>query len=269
MKDAPNIDKMLYQLQGYRYGFVNKASTQENTMWVLDQYRFNTFDVIKIKTNNNLVIAYMSIGEAESYRSYFKKLDKNLILEENKDWKENFTVKYWEQQWHDIIVHNEDSYTATLAKIGFDGVYLDIVDGFHRFPDKKLRATQMAQLIIAISKRGREFNPKFRVYLQNGIDIINYIDKETKGALFDAITGGSIEGYFFEYVKNKNERKSDFFKTFEPIYREYQDQGKEIYIVEYVKDTKLRKDLFDYCNKNKIKCLVTDRALKGKIFESN
>ena len=94
---------------------------------------------IKLKKNggSRLIIAYMSIGEAEDYRYYWnnswKKGDPSWIEKENPDWEGNYKVRYWEKDWQDIIFGNQDSYLQKILNAGFDGVYLDIIDAFEYF----------------------------------------------------------------------------------------------------------------------------------------
>ena len=98
-------------------------------------------DVNMLKTKKDgtkrIVIAYLSIGEAEDYRYYWKEeYDDNLpswILWENPQWEGNYPVKYWDEEWQGIIAKDEDSYLKRILNVGFDGVYLDIVDAYQTF----------------------------------------------------------------------------------------------------------------------------------------
>jgi cysteinyl-tRNA synthetase len=98
-------------------------------------------DIASIKSKHNgglrKVIAYVSIGEAEDYRPYWNQEwenDKPLWLEaENPAWRGNYKVRYWEQEWKDIVYGNEGSYMSKVLNAGFDGVYLDIIDGYEYF----------------------------------------------------------------------------------------------------------------------------------------
>ncbi len=47
----------------------------------------------------------------------------------------NYKVRYWEDGWQDIIFGNDNSYLKKILDAGFDGVYLDIIDGFEYFED--------------------------------------------------------------------------------------------------------------------------------------
>lgn len=94
---------------------------------------------LKKKTNGGtrLVIAYMSIGEAENYRYYWNSewnSNKPTWLEkENPTWAGNFNVRYWTSEWKNIIMGNPNAYLDKILYAKFDGVYLDIVDGYEYF----------------------------------------------------------------------------------------------------------------------------------------
>jgi cysteinyl-tRNA synthetase len=102
---------------------------------------FTIADINSLKTKLNggsrLIVAYMSIGEAEDYRYYWNanwKNDPPSWLEgENPNWKGNYKVRYWEKEWQDIIYGNDESYLKKILDAGFDGVYLDIIDAFEYF----------------------------------------------------------------------------------------------------------------------------------------
>lgn len=103
-----------------------------------DDSPFTAAEVNQLKAKANggsrLLIAYMSIGEAEDYRYYWDAdWDSNQpawLDKENPNWKGNFKVKYWDADWQAIIYGNDNSYLKRILDAGFDGVYLDIIDAF-------------------------------------------------------------------------------------------------------------------------------------------
>lgn len=103
------------------------------------EYSHEEISDLKTKYNggSRLVIAYMSIGEAEDYRYYWKpewsSSPPDWLGAENPDWPGNYKVWYWEKEWQDIIVNGQDSFLQKILDAGFDGVYLDIIDAFEYF----------------------------------------------------------------------------------------------------------------------------------------
>ncbi len=106
-----------------------------------DETELSSAEVASLKTKDNggnrLVIAYMSIGEAESYRYYWQaewtSSPPSWLAGENPDWPGNYKVRYWNAAWQDLIFGGNGSYTKKIIDAGFDGVYLDIIDAFEYF----------------------------------------------------------------------------------------------------------------------------------------
>ncbi len=80
-----------------------------------------------------VLLAYLSIGEAEDYRPYWrsgwKKHPPQFLGAENPHWPGNYAVRFWHPQWQRIILQEVD---RVLAQ-GFDGLYLDKVDAFEHY----------------------------------------------------------------------------------------------------------------------------------------
>jgi cysteinyl-tRNA synthetase len=146
LEDAKNF---LYLLNNENYSSKSKfiaalGNTNYDAM-IIDLY-FNeetliTSDIkaLKQKKNggNRLLIAYMSIGEAEDYRFYWQSDwivgNPSFLESENPYWKGNYKVMYWEKEWQNIIFGNSNAYLDKILSAGFDGVYLDIIDAFEYF----------------------------------------------------------------------------------------------------------------------------------------
>ncbi len=84
-----------------------------------------------------LIIAYMSIGEAEDYRHYYSESPEKVdwLDCENPNWEGNYYVKYWRSAWQRIIFGDANSYLDKIIAMGFDGVYLDTIDTYLYYED--------------------------------------------------------------------------------------------------------------------------------------
>ncbi len=106
-----------------------------------ETYTTAEIESLKWKANGGrrIVISYMSIGEAEDYRWYWNeewekfKTSPEWLYEENKRWRGNYKVFYWMNSWKTIIYGNDTSYLTRILNVGFDGVYMDIIDGYDYF----------------------------------------------------------------------------------------------------------------------------------------
>lgn len=155
-----------------------------------------------------IVLAYMSIGEAEVGRFYWDDAwvtpdpDRapggpftltaaapDFLVEPNPDFADNFKVRYWLDSWQRLIIENPGgdpligdagSYLDRIIAAGFDGVYLDIIDGFEFFgPDgtgeRPQAASNMIDFVAAVARHARSVRGKssFLVIPQNGTGIIS------------------------------------------------------------------------------------------------
>lgn len=128
-----------------KQNFINAVNMTNYDVIIMDLFfneeAFTSQEInsIKQKANGGLrkVICYMSIGEAEDYRYYWQKSwyanPPDFIVAENPQWHGNYKVKYWDSNWQNIIYRNGNSYLHKILDAGFDGTYLDIIDGFEYF----------------------------------------------------------------------------------------------------------------------------------------
>ncbi len=149
----PDAGNFLYlinpELYSSKQAFIDAVSLTDFDVVLMDLFfnetEFTTNEIAALKVKHNggkrLVIAYMSIGEAEDYRYYWKEewtKDKPVWLDrENPDWEGNYKVWYWEEEWQAIIFGNDDSYLKKIINAGFDGVYLDIIDAFEYYEEQR------------------------------------------------------------------------------------------------------------------------------------
>jgi cysteinyl-tRNA synthetase len=81
-----------------------------------------------------LVIAYIDIGQAEDFRTYWESGwsigNPDWIVGGDPDgWEGNYPVAFWDDNYRDIWL-SEDGYLQLILDVGFDGVYLDWVEAY-------------------------------------------------------------------------------------------------------------------------------------------
>ena len=150
LSDAKNFLYLLnYENYDSKEELLSALSNTNFDVFIMDAFFwgkiFTKDDLNRIRTKEDggkrLLISYMSIGEAEDYRFYWQeewdRTELSWIDSENPNWPGNFKVKYWNPDWKQIIYGENDSYTQLIIDAGFDGVYLDIIDGFWYFENKE------------------------------------------------------------------------------------------------------------------------------------
>ena len=146
LADARNF---LYIINNDQYpdkeAFLTAIRRTDYDIVILDLFYDNTTltvsDIASLRKKHNggsrLLIAYMSIGEAEDYRYYWHDewatTEPDWLTEENPEWRGNYKVRFWDEDWQSIIYGNDDSYLQKIINAGFDGVYLDIIDAYEYF----------------------------------------------------------------------------------------------------------------------------------------
>lgn len=148
------------------------------------------------------VIAYLNIGQAEDYRTYWQKgwrIGKpSFILGTDPDgWAGNFPVAYWKREWRQLIV-GPDGLVERIRSAGFDGLYLDWVGGFE---DESVIAAarrdgvdarkEMIEWVRAVSAAAKSGERPMLVIAQNAAPLLQ------DSTYLDAIDGVSHEDIWF------------------------------------------------------------------------
>lgn len=148
--DISQVKNFLYLINPEQYAhksdFILAVTATNYDLLIMDLFFrddsvFSANEVNQLKNKANggqrLVLAYMSIGEAEDYRYYWQSAwNRNRpswLAAENPNWAGNYKVRYWQAEWQNIIYGNDQSYLKKILDAGFDGVYLDIIDAFDYF----------------------------------------------------------------------------------------------------------------------------------------
>jgi cysteinyl-tRNA synthetase len=248
--------------------------------WIVLDAQFNTetpwtmadLDAIRAGKSGRRVIAYISIGEAEDYRPYWQdSWGKNGKLKpaapewlgtENPDWEGNYRVQYWQADWQTLILAAID---AAMER-GFDGVYLDIVDGFETFEQQGQEFVEdrvnpvtrqsyrrdMVDWVKAVAARARAKNPAALVIPQNGSQLLSHDD------FLAVVDGIGIEDLFTE--GNKPQPKSHTDEMLAHLKR-LTAAGKPVLLIEYPTNPKRQAAVEQRAAESGLAWLITDRPL--------
>ena len=230
-------------------------------------------DTIRRGKAGRKVVAYLSIGEAEDYRPYWQSEwvsnGKRTAAApvwlgiENPEWKGNYQVKYWNADWQKLMLAAVDEAMAR----GFDGVYLDVVDGFETYEQggdgylddrmnpetKQTYRSDMVDWVKAISARARAKNPAALVIPQNGSQLV--VDKD----FVEVINAQGIEDLFTNGKKLQPASHTDEILDNLKLLA---SAKKPVLLIEYPKTHQGQALSKKLAEKNGLVWLVTDRQLK-------
>lgn len=245
---APAIRSWGYQLQGLDLA---RAAASPFDVLVIDPAKDGSddstltpaeVDCLKSKPDGSrrLVLAYLSIGEAESYRGYWnpdwKKHKPAWLLRENPEWDENYAVCFWAPAWQAIMCGTPAARLDRILSAGFDGVYLDKCDVFEDMRQHKMKEasarpdleSDMVRFIQLMSQHAKARKPGFLVVMQNTESLLD------RPEVRRALDGVAKEELMFGLDGPEKRNDAESFdwsrKQLDLIKRE----GKFVLVVEYL-----------------------------------
>jgi cysteinyl-tRNA synthetase len=243
-RDLSAVDSFLYQLQNVELDAIGQTPYDLIVMDYSregdDETAFRRAEIEALKHSpggEKIVLAYMSIGEAEDYRSYWKDdwepgtppwLDA-----ENPDWPGNFRVRYWDPDWQAIVFGGPDSYLDKIISAGFDGVYLDLVDAYVYYEDigRETAFHEMAMFVLELTHYAGTQNPDFLVFIQNAAEM-----GQRAPEVMEAVDGIGQEDLFYGLIAEGEPTPDEFLAEVEPYLTVWVSAGKTVLTIAYTTD---------------------------------
>jgi hypothetical protein len=165
------------------YGRLSPETIKGYAYVILEPQFYNIYEIRKIKSQNENVLAYISLGEVNANAQHYNLLKDN-TLGKNSIW-DSYYLNLKSEKTGDILM----DIIARNIELGYDGFFLDNIDNFTSFgpqPDQKAE-------LIALLKRIHTKYPE-KVFLQNaGLDLIG----ETAGFVDAVIIESVATNYTF------------------------------------------------------------------------
>ena len=177
-----------------------------------------------------VVIGYLSIGEAERGRSYWKSCCTNgspdWLTSKTQGWAGNYAVRYWDSAWKAIVMQR----LSELIAAGFDGVYLDRADTWETMRGQNANArSAMIQLIKEVASAARAKKSDFAIMVQNAEELL------TDSSYVSAIDAIAKEDLFHGINHDGRRNSSGNISSSLRDLKRAQSQGKAIFVIEYLK----------------------------------
>jgi cysteinyl-tRNA synthetase len=176
-------------------------------------------------------LAYLSIGEAERGRPYWKNCcasgSPSWLTSRTQGWAGNYAVKFWEPGWKAIVRARVKS---ILAK-GYDGLYLDRVDTYENVNAPGGSRAAMITFVREIAAQARAMKPGVAIVVQNAEELL------TSDSYVAAIDGLAKEDLFHGVNHNGARNPRGMVSASVGLLKRAKSKGKSVFVVEYVSGT--------------------------------
>lgn len=174
------------------------------------------------------VIAYLSIGEAERGRPYWKSCcasgSPGWLTGRTQGWAGNYVVKFWEPGWKAIVAQRVKSFLAQ----GYDGLYLDRVDTYENVSAPGGSRAAMIAFVQQVAAQARAIKGDAAILVQNAEELL------TSDSYLAAIDGIAKEDLFHGVNHNGARNPGGMVKASVGLLQRAKARGKAIFVVEYL-----------------------------------
>lgn len=209
---------------------------------VIDAQYFSDEEIGKLKDSGHIVYSYINLGSVEEFRPYFDKYSKyGLGVYEN--WEDERWVDVSQEEWQKFVV---GELAKGILDKGVDGLFVDNCDVYYNFKEKKIYE--------GVTEILKGFKAYGAYVIINGGDtyVKEYAKKNNNlDAVMDAVNQESVfSAIDWDHGKKLTENDSEGRDYFQKYCKLVSDNGKDVYLLEYTKNSKLIEYIKKYCSDN-------------------
>jgi cysteinyl-tRNA synthetase len=184
-----------------------------------------------------ILLAYLSIGEAERYRSYWRPewydtAKRPVWLGDvNPIWDGNYDVQFWHPGWQQLMYGTPEAYLDRILAQGFDGAFLDRADVWAKWEKARPSArADMVTFVRRLAEHARKRSPDFLMVMQNAEELLD--DTQLMSAIDGVGKEDLLYGIDHTEAANKPEDVTGSLKYLQMARR----AGRKVLVVEYLSD---------------------------------
>ncbi|KHD37515.1 glucanotransferase [Clostridium acetobutylicum] len=184
------------------------------------------------------VYSYLNVGSLENFRPYYSDF-KDIALDNYENWKDESWIDVSNPKWDNYVVN---TLGKNLKDKGVDGFFLDNLDVYSKYK----KDSMFIGLLNIIKGLNSSYN--LPVISNGGVDFLETAENK-KISLKSLIYGINIESVYTtvdfnnnKFIKNSRDDRDKKVKYLEKL----KSKDILIYIVEYSRDTSLKKIIHNY-----------------------
>ncbi len=208
------------------YGKLDPALIKGYHYVILESQHYNIYEIRKIKSQNEKVLAYISLGEVNANAPHFGQL-KGSTLGKNSIW-DSYYLDLKQPQTSQILL----GIIENTLNLGYDGFFLDNIDNYTAFGPQPEQKAELLALLQSIRTKFPDI-----ILLQNaGLELV----PETATIVNAVIIESIATNYTFNDKKYRLREESDF-QNYVTKLRNVTDNYKlPVILIEYADTAALR-----------------------------
>jgi len=211
------------------YGRLDPESIKGYDYVILESQFYNIYEIRKIKSQNEKVLAYISIGEVNEHAPHFKEI-KDYTAGKNEIWN-SYYLDLKSEKTVNTLLRIID---RTLEK-GYDGFFLDNVDNYTTWGAQPNQKADLVKFLKTISEKYPE-----KIWIQNaGVELID----ETAPYVDALVLESVATNYTFDDKSYKLRPEADFKAYASKLTDISKKHNLPVILIEYADTEKLYKQV--------------------------
>lgn len=215
---------------------------------------WSSANVTAMKSGGGIVLGYLDCGFCESYRPYYSTaLSAGIIINPGtpvfgSGASAEYSVEFWTSTWLTIC----ENWISNLIAVGFDGVYLDVIDGWNYSDSPSdpvviaaggltASANNMTTFIQNLRNFAHTTTPNFKIWVNGGEELFAYSPPAYVNS-FDGMLKEQVCYADSTHVNNTASRNAEHSLLVNAT-----NAGKPVILIEYVTGSTEVNDVKNQC----------------------
>jgi uncharacterized protein (TIGR01370 family) len=140
-------------------------------------------ELLALQSKDSRVFAYVSIGEVNPSRKWYKKIKPAWVLGDNKVW-DSKVMNLASSGWQNFLL---DTVIAPLWEAGYRGLFLDTMDSFYIFAKDKKQQEKQTKALTALMQKINKHYPDMHFISNRGFEVLPSIGEQLEAVVAESL----------------------------------------------------------------------------------
>ena len=173
-----------------------------NDYIIVEPENINTY-THGFKLYKNKIYGYVSVGEVEKERNYYKKIKNSWVIGKNRNWNSK-VMDISNKEYREFLLKNV---IEPMRKRGFKNFFLDTLDSYQAISTNQDFTKKMEDGLVFFIKELKRKYPDSKIVLNRGFEIIDRVYNDIEAVLFESLFYGlSSKNLSFKRVSQQDRK---------------------------------------------------------------